>query len=641
MRRRLLLVLVPLVAVGCTSVRPSPGPADHPEAAQADVLALVAQAQLRLQLGEMADGIKLLRRAVELAPGDDALREEFGLALIQAGSLDEAQQQLAQVHELSPAGAAAMGMLRLRAAKSKPDLEAAAKDLERGIDAPGQAGQTRYQLVQVLLDLGRADEAWTTLQPLLADRPQDNRLQLLAGEAERMRGHAEEAVPYLEKAAMSFDTRLRASTELVEALVQLRRYEEAATRWKELMDREGTNLAGLARYATLLLRAGKRDEARKTLDDLLSRDPDYVDGLTLKAVLAAGEGNFAEAEQLYRHALAKQPDDPDIDMGFARLLVEVRKMDEARALMDRVWSQVAAGKLPATAGPQVAQERAALELVDQRPEDSRVWLERLGSDPLERRSVALWVEYFRQRQAFAEGLAWLERARVAEDPDAQRLVTAARAEFLFGTGDDTKAEGVLRPLLDGDVESVSAALGVLERRKRYPELVSQARAALARLKDAGEVQFALAAGLERSGQFDAAVDEFRTLLAKEPENASALNYLGYMFADKGVRLDEAKTLVEKALKLDPTSGAYLDSLGWVYFRLGDMMQAEKVLTQAVAYEPHDATVREHLGDVLKQRGESARAVEEYRKALAAGTEDDAQKQRLEEKLRSLEGNAGR
>jgi tetratricopeptide (TPR) repeat protein len=640
-RRRVSLLIIPLLVVGCASVPPAPALSAASVARREDVLALVAEAQLRLQMGAMAEGIQLFRKAVALAPHDEELREEFGLALHVAGLDDEAEQQLASVRELSPSGSAALGTLRLRSAKTKADLDAASKDLERGLEASGQTGQTRFQLVQVLLDLGRADDAWNALQPLLADHPQDSRLQLLAGEAQRLRGHAEEAIPFLERAAASFDTRVRASSELVEALVQLHRYDEAAKRWKALMDHEGTNLAGLARYATLLLRAGKRDEARKALDDLLARDPDYVDALTLKALLAAEDGDFAESERLYRHALAKHPDDPDVEMGFARLLVELRRMSEARGLIDKVWAQVAAGKLPKDAGPQVAEERAALELVDHRPDDAHVWLERLGSEPLDHRSVALWVEYFRQEKAYRQGLDWLGSAHVASDSDTPRLMGAAKAEFLFAIKEDDKARAMLGPLLKGSADDVNAALSVLDRAKRYAEMIEDARTALARLKDAGDVRFALAAALERSGQFEPAAQEFRALIAKEPDNASALNYLGYMLADKGIKLEEARSLIERAVKLDPSSGAYVDSLGWVYFRLGDLNRAEQLLTHAVTLDPHDATVREHLGDVLKKRGEAAKAVEQYRQALAAGADDDVQKQRLEEKLRALGGDAGK
>ncbi|MGV8039914.1 MAG: tetratricopeptide repeat protein [Thermoanaerobaculaceae bacterium] len=91
----------------------------------------------------------------------------------------------------------------------------------------------------------------------------------------------------------------------------------------------------------------------------------------------------------------------------------------------------------------------------------------------------------------------------------------------------------------------------------------------------------------------------------------------------------------KAVEHDPTSGAYLDSLGWVYFRLGDLDLAEKHLLDAVRLEPFDATLQEHLGDLWVARGRLDRAAEAYRKALELELEEDGQKERIETKLREL------
>ncbi len=151
------------------------------------------------------------------------------------------------------------------------------------------------------------------------------------------------------------------------------------------------------------------------------------------------------------------------------------------------------------------------------------------------------------------------------------------------------------------------------------------------------MQFAYAAALERSGSWDEAVKQFRKLLAKQPDNAAALNYLGYMFADRGVNLEEARTMLIKAVDLEPTSGAFQDSLGWVYFRLGELDRAEKHLTEALRLEPFDATLREHVGDLYRARGDKAGAAGEYRQALGLEPEEAGQKERIEKKLAEVTG----
>jgi tetratricopeptide (TPR) repeat protein len=109
-------------------------------------------------------------------------------------------------------------------------------------------------------------------------------------------------------------------------------------------------------------------------------------------------------------------------------------------------------------------------------------------------------------------------------------------------------------------------------------------------------------------------------LKKNPEHAPTLNYLGYMWAEAGKNLDQAHEMLVRAVGHDPDNGAYVDSLGWVYYRLGDLDQAEKYLTDATRLIPSDATVHEHLGDVLAKRGEKERALHSYRTALSLDPE---------------------
>src|SRR3989338_4374929 len=106
-----------------------------------------------------------------------------------------------------------------------------------------------------------------------------------------------------------------------------------------------------------------------------------------------------------------------------------------------------------------------------------------------------------------------------------------------------------------------------------------------------------------------------------PRNAMALNYLGYMLADRGVRLTEALAYVQRALDIEPKSAAYLDSLGLARFRIGDYGEAEKHLRAALRYDGSDPTIREHLGDLLQETGRQAEAAREWQAALAAGHDD--------------------
>lgn len=163
------------------------------------------------------------------------------------------------------------------------------------------------------------------------------------------------------------------------------------------------------------------------------------------------------------------------------------------------------------------------------------------------------------------------------------------------------------------------------------------------------VLFDLARSLERAGHYERAVEIFQRLLVLNEDHAEASNYLGYMLAERGERLVEAKKLIERALKIDPENGAYLDSLGWVYYQLKQYDDAARWLDRALAVEeealrradPNSPTVaglrenlaviHEHAGDAAKKLGDLARASRHYERAM----EFDPDNPTLREKFKNL------
>lgn len=148
--------------------------------------------------------------------------------------------------------------------------------------------------------------------------------------------------------------------------------------------------------------------------------------------------------------------------------------------------------------------------------------------------------------------------------------------------------------------------------------------------------FTLADVYADAGRAADAERSLRQLIATEPSNASALNYLGYLLANRGEQLDEAVSLVQKALQAEPDNGAYLDSLGWAYFRKGDLDGAEKYLSQAAQRLPDNSEIQDHLGDLYARRMRWADAIAAWQKALA-GDGEDVEKAAIEKKISSAKG----
>jgi len=156
-----------------------------------------------------------------------------------------------------------------------------------------------------------------------------------------------------------------------------------------------------------------------------------------------------------------------------------------------------------------------------------------------------------------------------------------------------------------------------ESQRRFPGLCS--------------VSLDLALCREKIGDLHGAEAAVRDVLAREPENPVALNFLGYLFADHDKNLDEAVQLILKALALEPDNAAFIDSLGWAYFRMGKLPEARANLERAIHLSGGDPVIYEHLGDVYRDMQLKDLARDTYKKSLSY----DKSNERVRAKLSSL------
>jgi tetratricopeptide (TPR) repeat protein len=227
-----------------------------------------------------------------------------------------------------------------------------------------------------------------------------------------------------------------------------------------------------------------------------------------------------------------------------------------------------------------------------------------------------------ERRRFDEAADWLEKSLLL-DPTQEAahadLMTALLSSRKYREAGDVLQKGRLRMKPSFRLEFLgSMALGRLKRH-------SEALDALARAEQAAEgdprlldhrFHFQFAVALEQAGRGEDSLARAQKALAWKPDFAPALNFLGYSWADKGVRLAEARDMIERAVAAEPDNSAYLDSLGWVLFRLGKPKEALPHLEKAAELlkDDPDATVWDHLGDVLEALGRSKEARAAWEKA---------------------------
>ena len=173
-----------------------------------------------------------------------------------------------------------------------------------------------------------------------------------------------------------------------------------------------------------------------------------------------------------------------------------------------------------------------------------------------------------------------------------------------------------------------------EKLERFKEPLAPWQKGTPRDKKNARLYFRLGVVLDKMGRKQESIDAMKQVLALTPNDAEALNYLGYTYADLGINLEEAESLIQQALALKPDDGYIADSLGWVYFKRGNYRQALKWLNKAVQLVPDDPTILEHLGDVYNMMEQPGKAIEYYRRSLEKWGKGNAY---LAEKNRVLNG----
>jgi tetratricopeptide (TPR) repeat protein len=216
--------------------------------------------------------------------------------------------------------------------------------------------------------------------------------------------------------------------------------------------------------------------------------------------------------------------------------------------------------------------------------------------------AAFLAQTYMQAKKYQEASAFASAAQKKFPGDLR--FTRLQARVLFDTGNQ------------------SAALALLESAVRsHPD-------------DSG-VYLSMADLYTDAGRTDEALKTLESAVKRFPEEADVLNYLGYMLAERGQRLDESVQLITRALALDPENPSYLDSLGWAHFKRGDLAQAETYLTKAADGLPRNSVVQDHYGDLLAKRGRHADAIAAWNKALA-GDGEDVERAVIEKKIRDAQ-----
>lgn len=598
------------------------------ESAQRDAVERFLRARLFALDGEFQEALKEFRRAVELDPGNGHLRREYAEALRDFGILPEAEQQALKAVELVPDSAAAhrvLGQILLSKSRDKAGIEAALASLRRANELQPTEPSGALALGQAYLRLDRNEEAAAVLSRV-QEGVRGPLLPLLYAEALEKSGKPEEAEAVYLGILRQDDESMPASLGLLRVYQATRQFEKALPILAELVKRQPGNLGMKAQYAFSLLRSRRFEEAEAVFQEVLRADPDNRDALRHYSSLLSERLETESADELLRKLQGLEPDDADVSFRRALNFLEARRLDEAETVLRDLRSTLVAQKAPAAGIASVDGQLGYVAFLrkDWPAARSAVTPHLLEPDGTVNLQVLnLLTQVARDAEEPAEGLRVCREAFARQPKEIG--VRSLFAEFLLRSAKEKErqeGEEVVAALAKDGRPGALAAADVWQRLERYGRAAEAASAALVRFPDDPDLLFRKAASLEREKKIPESVAAFEKLIELEPGHGAALNYLGYMFADRNENLERALELVRKAVSLEPSNAAYLDSLGWVYFRLGQLEEAEKHLLTAKRLAPDDPTIEDHLGDLDERRGDLARARERWTRALALGPEDD-------------------
>lgn len=341
-----------------------------------------------------------------------------------------------------------------------------------------------------------------------------------------------------------------------------------------------------------------------------------------------------QAEAIVRTYIDGSPA-PEVRMAYARTLLDLQRYNDAGRQLQRVTAD-----RPDFAEAWLVQ--GTLQLQDNQLPAAETSLKRYlelaqGQRASEERSRGQAQAYLslsriaEQRKDFAAAGAWLDRIENAQD-----LVSAQtrRASLLARQGKLEEGRQLIRKLPERNPADarmkVMAEVSLLRDNKQYQPAYDLLKAASARDPKDTELLYDQAMLAEKLGQLTEMERLLRALIAAKPDYHHAYNALGYSFADRNLRLPEAKQLIQKALELAPGDPFISDSLAWVEFRMGNQAEALKILEMAYKNRP-DAEIAAHLGEVLWVAGQRDRAIAIWKEGMLLNAENET----LQETLKRL------
>ncbi len=501
------------------------------------------------------------------------------------------------------------------------NLEKAADEYRLALFYDPDSDELKRSLGRVLYDLNRYDEALDIM--LRLNKPTiDDKLMLAA--CYNNAGALNKAIEIYEKMAETDSVPQIVVENLAEYYTVLKNKKKVEKYYDWLIENAENDKLWRSEKASAYVQIGETDEAVKIYDEMMRTDSlDYGAWLGMAAVQVY-LGNYEEASGYYRYVIDRNWDNAQMLSMILPAIFDINDLELASSVAKRIAELYPDDYL--------SQRRYAILLFTEQEYDKAdsvfsYILSAVDNDPVAsyyRGRIAHQAEdYSRAEEFYIEAVAhadtmseaWLNLAFVRGLMDNH--------ESAMATFDTTLAK------VPGDSIRILFFTGsYLSTEQKFEEAVDYYERVLNSDQEQFDVRFNLAAAYERTGRFNDAEALFLELLEEDDENPVVLNYLGYMYADMGIKLNKAEKLIKKALEKDPDNGAYLDSYAWVLYKKGKYEEALEYQRKALEADTEDAVLYEHMGDIYYALNQPAQAYTHWEKALELDPDNIEIKEKL-------------
>jgi tetratricopeptide (TPR) repeat protein len=457
---------------------------------------------------------------------------------------------------------------------------------------------------------GSFEKALALLNDALKSYPGDVEMHFLrAGLYANIKDHTNTVHAY--QSVIALDPKhISAHLYLGTAYAEQKDFQNALDTIRKLLAIDPDHVIGHYYLAKILTELKQDDEAEKEFKKAIDIRPSFESAMADLGALYEKQKKYALAILIYDDITKTNPSRVRVRIRMGDLLLREKRNAEADQVFGEILRQQASNK-------EIALTIGLIYLERERPDRAVDLFEKLhASYPDDQKIRYLLAAAYSEKSQNPQALEMF--ARITPDSDFYVNARTHAATILKKEGKPDEAVKAIREAIavKTDAPGLYVFLSSLyDGNKDYTHAEKVLRDGLDVLPKSMEILYSIGLLYEKTGRFEDGIKHMRQILAIDPDHADALNFIGYSYADRNIRLDEAEELIKKAMQLKPGNAYIIDSLGWVYFRQNRMERAIELLMEAIRLQPDDVAISEHLGDAYVQNGQFKEALDLYQKTL--------------------------